>query len=257
MSGATRGERLSFKVGRRNAPGERVGQADKRWAAFRFGPSAPSLRSHMAETSVETLKSAVQALYRVHAVEGPPGENGLRTVWHLCPDGAELMSLVDLDGRVRRQELTLLEDHYVWASGEGVRTGYLERAAGAKASAAAVVQTDPELVPQRLMRAALAMGTYTGQDRYLLHMQRVLALAREGLEMKGGMQRPSEPTLPAVEAPPVTAQAVFDVPPTAGTVVVEDVTPPVVRPGEGMAMLWVLALGLLVGLGMLAFILVG
>ncbi|MFP2963129.1 hypothetical protein ACLEPN_36555 [Myxococcus sp. 1LA] len=202
---------------------------------------------------METLKTAVQALYRVHAVEGPPGENGLRTVWHLCPDGAELMSLVDSEGRVRRQELTLLEDHYVWASGEGVRTGYLER--GAKPAAAAVVQTDPELVPQRLMRAALAMGTYTGQDRYLLHMQRVLALAREGLEMKGGLQRPSEPTLPAIEAPVVAAQAVFDVPPPAG--VVEDVTPPVVRPGEGMMMLIVLGLGLVVGLGMLAFILMG
>ncbi|WP_330950063.1 hypothetical protein [Corallococcus macrosporus] len=202
---------------------------------------------------METLKTAVQALYRVHAVEGPPGENGLRTVWHLCPDGAELMSLVDSEGRVRRQELTLLEDHYVWASGEGVRTGYLERGGG-RPTAAAVVQTDPELVPQRLMRAALAMGTYTGQDRYLLHMQRVLALAREGLEMKGGLARPSEPTLPAVEAPVVAAQAVFDVPPPATA---EDVTPPVVRPGEGMMMLWVLALGLLVGLGMLAFILMG
>ncbi|WP_426756816.1 hypothetical protein [Myxococcus sp. Y35] len=209
----------------------------------------------MAETSVETLKSAVQALYRVHAVEGPPGENGLRTVWHLCPDGAELMSLVDSEGRVRRQELTLLEDHYVWSSGEGVRTGYLERGSGGKASATAVVQTDPELVPQRLMRAALAMGTYTGQDRYLLHMQRVLALAREGLEMRGDTQRPSEPTLPTVESPPVTAQALFDVPPAE--VVVEEVKPPVVRPSEGMTMVWVLCLGLLVGLGMLAFILMG
>ncbi|WP_368738124.1 hypothetical protein [Myxococcus sp. AM009] len=204
---------------------------------------------------METLKTAVQALYRVHAVEGPPGENGLRTVWHLCPDGAELMSLVDSEGRVRRQELTLLEDHYVWASGEGVRTGCLER--GGKPTAAAVVQTDPELVPQRLMRAALAMGTYTGQDRYLLHMQRVLALAREGLEMKGGLTRPSEPTLPTVEAPIVTTAqaAVFDVPPAAA--VVEEVTPPVVRPGEGLTMVLVLALGLLVGLGMLAFILMG
>ncbi len=211
----------------------------------------------MAESSVETLKSAVQALYRVHAVEGPPGENGLRTVWHLCPRGAELMSLVDAEGRVRRQELTLLEDHYVWSSGEGVRTGSLERGRDGRTSTAAVVvvQTDPELVPQRLMRAALAMGTYTGQDRYLLHMQRVLALAREGLEMKGGLQRPSEPTLPTVESPSETAQAVFDVPPTAG--VVQDVPPPVVRPAEGMTMVLVLAVGLVVGLGMLAFIMMG
>ncbi|MFP2933724.1 hypothetical protein ACLESO_53035, partial [Pyxidicoccus sp. 3LG] len=136
----------------------------------------------MAETSVETLKTAVQALYRVNAVEGPPGENGLRTVWHLCPDGAELLSLVDVDGRVQRQELTLLDDHYIWASGQGVRTGSLDRSgANAAGPASVVVNADPQLVPPRLMRAALAMGTYTGQDRYILHMQRVLALAREGL----------------------------------------------------------------------------
>lgn len=213
----------------------------------------------MAESSVETLRTAVQALYRVHAVEGPPGENGLRTVWHGCPDGAELLSLVDGDGRVRRQELTLLEDHYIWASGQGVRTGSLEREGMQGRSAAVVVRADPQLVPQRLLRAATAMGTYTGQDRYILHIQRVLALAREGLELGGGLtqessQRPSEPTLPSLTPapqPPPPAQLAF------GEPLPDEVPPPVVRKSEGLVMVAVLAVGVLLGLALLAVILVG
>ncbi|MBZ4395771.1 hypothetical protein [Myxococcus sp. AS-1-15] len=219
----------------------------------------------MAESSPETLKTAVLALSRVHAVEGPPGENGLRTVWHMGTDGAELMSQVDSDGRVRRQELTLLEDHYMWASGEGVRTGRVEAHGGPTVP---VVKADPQLVPHRLVRAAQAMGTYTGQDRYILHMQRVLALAREGLEMAGAgvivreSQRPSEPTLPSLESapvsPPVTpepssqedqVQYVFGAPHP------HEVAPPVSRGSEGMVMLAVFGVGVVVGLLLLIWLL--
>ncbi|MFP2912363.1 hypothetical protein ACLESD_46550 [Pyxidicoccus sp. 3LFB2] len=206
----------------------------------------------MADSSVETLKTAVQALYRVTAVEGPPGENGLRTVWHLCPDGAELLSLVDLDGRVQRQELTLLDDHYIWASGQGVRTGSLERAANKARTAAVVVNADPQLVPHRLLRAAQALGTYTGQDRYILHMQRVLALAREGLELH--IQRPAEPALTSLKAavpPPPSVELAF------GKALPDEVLPPVVRRSEGLVMVLVLSLGVVVGLAMLVFILRG
>jgi hypothetical protein len=139
----------------------------------------------MNNPSQEKLKSAVQALYRVRAVEGPPGDHGLRSVWHMCAQGAELLSLVDPEGRVQRQELTLLDDHYVWTSGEGLRTGRVETGGGSKASPASpIVHTDPQLVPFRLMRAALALESYEGEDRYILHMKRVLALAREGLELR-------------------------------------------------------------------------
>ncbi|WP_241758760.1 hypothetical protein [Pyxidicoccus parkwayensis] len=207
---------------------------------------------------METLRTAVQALYRVHAVEGPPGENGLRTVVHLGQDGAELLSLVDGDGRVQRQELTLLEDHYIWASGQGVRTGSLERGAKQAGPAAVVeVKADPELVPQRLLRAATAMGTYTGQDRYILHIQRVLALAREGLELGGHVeqagQRPSEPTLPSLmpAPPPAPVQLAF------GQPLPDEVLPPVTRRSEGMVMVAVMAVGVLLGLALLAVILLG
>jgi hypothetical protein len=37
----------------------------------------------MNNPSPEKLKAAVQALYRVRAVEGPPGDNGQRSVWHM------------------------------------------------------------------------------------------------------------------------------------------------------------------------------
>lgn len=218
----------------------------------------------MAESSPETLKTAVQALSRVHAVEGPPGENGLRTVWHMGMDGAELMSQVDSDGRVRRQELTLLEDHYMWASGEGVRTGRVE-SEGARASpAAAVVKADPQLVPHRLVRAAQAMGTYSGQDRYILHMQRVLALAREGLEMAGAgiisreAQRPSEPTLPSLETEtaPIPAPAPVEPPLFVyGAPHPEEVVPPEARGSEGLVMLAVFGVGVVVGLLLLIWLL--
>jgi hypothetical protein len=154
----------------------------------------------MNNPSPEKLKTAVQALYRVRAVEGPPGDHGHRSVWHMCAQGAELLSLVDLEGRVQRQELTLLDDHYVWTSGEGLCTGRVETGGGSKASKASpIVHTDPQLVPFRLMRAALALETYSGEDRYILHMKRVLALAREGLELREASvvthaaDRPREP----------------------------------------------------------------
>ncbi|NTX06481.1 hypothetical protein HUA75_32435 [Myxococcus sp. CA040A] len=217
----------------------------------------------MAESSPETLKTAVQALSRVHAVEGPPGENGLRTVWHMGTDGAELMSQVDSDGRVRRQELTLLEDHYMWASGEGVRTGRVESEGERARPAAAVVKADPQLVPHRLVRAAQAMGTYTGQDRYILHMQRVLALAREGLEMAGAgiilreAQRPSEPTLPSLEAPS-PAPALAPAAPLRyvhGAPHPEEVTPPEARGSEGVIMLVVFGVGVVAGVLLLIWLL--
>lgn len=199
----------------------------------------------MADTSPETLKVAVQALYGVRAVEGPPGDDGLRTVWHLGPEGAELLSLVDGDGRVRRQELTLLDDHCVWSSGQGVRTGRVERGGGSpRNQLATVVEADPQLVPHRLVRAAQALASYAGQDRYILHMQRVLALAREGLQMsEGGVvayahPRPSEPTLPSL--PPPDASESPEPPEVVlrhGQPLPNEVRPPVSRASEGLVML--------------------
>ncbi|MGE6756934.1 hypothetical protein ACQKGO_02885 [Corallococcus interemptor] len=231
------------------------------------------------ETSSDPLKSAMQELYRARAVEGPLGENGLRTVWHLSPQGAELMSLVDEDGRVRRQELTLLDEHCIWASGQGVRTGRVE--AGEARPVSTEVRADPELVPQRLVRAAQALATYEGQDRYILHMQRVLALAREGLEMSSvtspdrleaplGRNPGSRETVPTrtvtftpVAPPPREAGTPAAAPEPQpesepepvvlryGQPLPNEVLPPVVRKSEGLVMVAVFAFAVVVGLFML------
>lgn len=230
------------------------------------------------EPSSDPLKSAMQELYRARAVEGPLGENGLRTVWHLSPQGAELMSLVDEDGRVRRQELTLLDEHCIWASGQGVRTGRVE--SGEARPVSTEVRADPELVPQRLVRAAQALATYEGQDRYILHMQRVLALAREGLEMSSvmspelmgrgpGATRDTGPTrtvtftpvappprevIPAAapeEPVPEAAPEPEHVLPRHGQPLPNEVLPPVVRRSEGLVMVAVFGFAFVVGLIML------
>ncbi|RKH32355.1 hypothetical protein [Corallococcus sicarius] len=225
------------------------------------------------ETSSDTLKSAMQELYRARAVEGPPGENGLRTVWHLSPQGAELLSLVDDEGRVRRQELTLLDEHCIWASGQGVRTGRVESGEARRPPVSTEVRADPELVPQRLVRAAQALATYAGQDRYILHMQRVLALAREGLEMSSLSAAPESlgrtvafaPVTPpprvAAPAVPVPAPApepeALPAPPPEpvllryGEALPGELPPPVVRRSEGLVLVAVFGVALVVAMIML------
>ncbi|RKG75529.1 hypothetical protein [Corallococcus terminator] len=223
------------------------------------------------ETSPDTLKSAMQELYRARAVEGPPGENGLRTVWHLSPQGAELLSLIDDEGRVRRQELTLLDEHCIWASGQGVRTGRVELGEARRPPVSTEVRADPELVPHRLVRAAQALATYEGQDRYILHMQRVLALAREGLEMSSIVaQDPFGSATVTKVMPPArqVAPAALEPEPQAplepaepevvlryGEALPNEVLPPVVRRSEGLVLLAVFGVAVLVAIVML-FVLV-
>jgi hypothetical protein len=203
----------------------------------------------MNNPSPEKLKAAVQDLYRVRAVEGPPGDNGQRSVWHMSTQGAELLSLVDLEGRLQRQELTLLEDHYVWTSGEGLKTGRVESEGGSKAkTAAAIVHTDAQLVPFRLMRAALALETYEGEDRYILHMKRVLALAREGLELREASVVTHSGARPS-SAAPVTAGGVKP----SGPEAVPNV--PQSSRREGFFMMLVLGLGFILGIALFIWML--
>lgn len=204
----------------------------------------------MNNPSPEKLKAAVQALYRVRAVEGPPGDNGQRSVWHMCAQGAELLSLVDQEGRVQRQELTLLDDHYVWTSGEGLSTGRVQTDGGSKANAAApIIHTDPQLVPFRLMRAALALESYEGEDRYILHMKRVLALAREGLELREASVVTHSAERPKEAAPPDSIARMNGLSPEPVTKV------PTAPQREGVVMLVVFGMGLVAAIVLLFWLL--
>ena len=199
----------------------------------------------MTDASSERLKAAVQALYQSRPVEGPPGDDGQRSVWHLSPQGVELLSFVDNEGRVQRQELTLLDEHCVWTSGVGLRTGRVEQE-GAARTETRVVHPDTQPVPARMLRAALALESYAGEDRYILHIQRVLALARQGLVLSGGASSPSAPA-PAAAPTRVPAAPLSPPAPTSS------VDPVMLQrqKTEGLTMLIVLGLGLVVGVALL------
>jgi hypothetical protein len=209
----------------------------------------------MSEPSPERLSAAIQALFQTRPVEGPPGDDGQRSVWHLSPSGAELLSFIDPEGRVQRQELTLLEEHCVWTSGVGLRTGRVEHEGSAARTPTATVHPDAQPVPARLLRAALALEGYRGEDRYLLHMQRVLALARQGFVLSGSAVA-APPAAPRATPAPV-GKAAPSVPPGGNpfTLVPEAAPLPPSRPSEGLIMLGVLGLGLLVGLLLLSWLL--
>jgi hypothetical protein len=183
----------------------------------------------------EKLKVAVQALFQAQPVEGATGDDGRRSVWHLSAEGAELLSFIDERGQVQRQELTLLDEHCIWVSGVGLRTGRVEQDGSAARVRSTVVHPDPQPLPARLLRAALALEGYSGEDRYILHMQRVLALARQGLVLSGGASASASPAeAPSVQIPPVMLQR---------------------RNTEGLTMFIVLALGLVLGLAVLFWML--
>ncbi|ATB30709.1 hypothetical protein [Melittangium boletus] len=203
----------------------------------------------MSEPSSERVKSAIQALAQARPVEGPPGDDGQRSVWHLSPQGAELLSFVDPEGRVQRQELTLLGEHCVWTSGVGLRTGRVEQM-GASRAETSVVHPDIEPVPARLLRAAVALEDYQGEDRYILHIQRVLALARQGLVLAGG-------AAPVSAAPPPPAAPQVSVPVRPATVLPVGGIDPLLasrQKREGLTMLIVLAVGLVVGVALLLWL---
>ena len=204
----------------------------------------------MSEPSPERVKTAIQALSQARPVEGPPGDDGQRSVWHLSAQGAELLSFVDAEGRVQRQELTLLGEHCVWTSGVGLRTGRVEQEGAARADTS-VVHPDMEPVPARLLRAALALEDYQGEDRYILHIQRVLALARQGLTLAGSAA--SESSAPVSPAPSTAPEPSA---PTLPTLPRATLDPALLRrqKTEGITMLVVFGVAMVVGVLLLLWV---
>jgi hypothetical protein len=130
----------------------------------------------------DALAAAVQALYRIRAVEKPPDAEGLREIWHHCAQGAELISFVNPHGRLVRQELSLLTDYFAWTSAAGLVTGSCQDAEGSKANRPTdrlALDATPDAL--RIDRAAKALASYSGSDAYLLHIRRVITEALAGV----------------------------------------------------------------------------
>jgi hypothetical protein len=128
----------------------------------------------------------VKSLSRIRAIESPPGSDGLKTVWHQGAQGADLLSYVDVQGRVRRQELTLLDDYLLWTGEHGLRTGHVVEDGGSMAAkGSATVTLDAHNVSERLLRSHDALSTYSGEDKYIRHVLHVLGLVVQGLSARG------------------------------------------------------------------------
>lgn len=141
------------------------------------------------------LQAAVDSMFRIRAVESPPDAAGAREIWHQGAKGAELVSWVDAEGRVTRHELCVFEDVLVWERAGGVRTGWLDRARVSGAKPADLVNSDAGLPAkaERIQRLARALQGYAGEDRFILHVKRIVETARDLGDPvpQGAITRPS------------------------------------------------------------------
>ncbi len=136
----------------------------------------------MKDVGADRRKAAVQSMFRVRASESPPGPDGMRTVWHQGGEGADLTSTVDAQGRVVRQEFALFGEYLLWVAETGAATGRVrdEKAAG-QVKGSDLVARDAALDEQVLSRMNAALAGYSGSDRYLQHLARVVANVLVGL----------------------------------------------------------------------------
>lgn len=128
----------------------------------------------------EQCSEAVRALYRVRAVEKPPGPDGRREVWHQGSKGCELLSTVDLGGHIEEQELTLFKEVIYWRHGDKLKTGKL--VGNEDVSSRGNILWDAEPAAVRLDRCRKAFDGYTGADPYLIHIRDAVAATLAGLE---------------------------------------------------------------------------
>ncbi len=148
---------------------------------------------------------AVQSLSRIRAAETQESD-GLRRVWHQGVD-VDLLSYVDPQGCLRRQELTLFGDYFVWTPELGLRTGRVEGVeAATAANASDLVRTDRAPDAARLSRAAEALEVYAGEDRYVLRLKEAIGQALRGIQ-EAGLPVTVTRDLPQVTSPPAPSAA--------------------------------------------------
>jgi hypothetical protein len=128
------------------------------------------------------LTAAIESLARVRAAETVEPD-GLRRVWHQGCEGVDLLSFVDSEGFVHRQELSLFGDHFVWTTAEGVRTGRVIAGEGsAAAHASELVGLDEVISDARIRAANEALRGYRGSDHYIQHLGHVIGFAADGMQ---------------------------------------------------------------------------
>lgn len=126
----------------------------------------------------EELRGAVESMFRIRAVESPADDSGLKKVWHRGARHAELVSEIDLSGRVARHEFSLFDDVLIWERGKGFVTG--ESTAAGSTRGAANVSFDLTTDPERLTRVTQALEPYQGRDRIIHHLRELVLSLKSG-----------------------------------------------------------------------------
>lgn len=120
--------------------------------------------------------SAVEAMFRMRAVESPPDASGVRRIWHRGRRGAELVTLVDAQGQIVQHDLTLFDDVVRWDRDRGFRHSRVEPGS-IDGPADRFGQAGDEL----LARFRDAVENYSGTDRFIQHLRELLRGSAKGL----------------------------------------------------------------------------
>ncbi len=150
------------------------------------------------ERTAEELHAAIASMFRIRAVESPPNEKGIRTVWHRGAKQAELVSEIDGEGHVVRHEFTLFGDVVIWERGHGLSTGSMREAS--RGAGGDSLELDLGLDDVRLSRVSGALRPWGGDDRIIAHLKMLLT-AGIGNPLEGRGRVTSNPA--ALSAPPV------------------------------------------------------
>lgn len=141
----------------------------------------------MGSPSSDELKSAIESLNRIRALESQPDSSGGRTLFHRSAHGVDLISRVDGDGKVERQELFLFDDYLIWNRSGGLKGGVAQKgtvdqmvARGGGPAIGITFDTDAQVMAQRLSTAAEALATYTGNDRLVEHAKQLFLRSAQG-----------------------------------------------------------------------------
>jgi hypothetical protein len=130
--------------------------------------------------TADQVRAAINALYRVRAVEKAPEADGTREIWHQSATGADLLSVLNAEGKLTQQQLTLFSDVIHWSPRGGLRSGRVHDPSDGEPISGDGTLFDPALSSERLKRAHDAISAYEGKDGYLIHLRDVLAAALQG-----------------------------------------------------------------------------
>jgi hypothetical protein len=122
------------------------------------------------------------SLRRVTLADRPLPEGG-KKVWHQGDEGVEVLSFVDAEGRVLRQECYLGHEAVVWQTDRPLNTAAVQGSARGAGIARSELLVNDERPRASVMRAALELlRAAPANDLYLKHLRDIVDSSVQGLD---------------------------------------------------------------------------